>query len=318
MNAEQKSDISLIMSLRRALLAPWSRKRRDETIMGFLFVAPALALFVIFGVYPFYRTILVSFTDWNGISSSYTFIGLQNYLRIFEDALWWKSMGNGLFFAVTAIVFMNSIALILALSVSRGVHGSGFYRAVYYLPTILSGIVVAIIWKWLYQPIGGPINELLTTLGLGNWTRAWLADPETVLWAVAIASWWMGIGSPFLLFLAGLQSVPVEVEEAARMDGANEWQIFRHITIPFLIPVTTIITILTLLGAMQMFNLVLAMTNGGPGYATEVPILHIYRAAFKFFDFGYATALSVFFGILLLTVSLFQMWLSRRIEGRAE
>lgn len=301
----------------QGLLSAWSRKNREETLMGYVFILPALILFLVFGLYPFYRTILISFTNWDGISSSYAFIGLENYRQIFSDALWWKSMLNGLFFAVTAIVFMNGLALALALAVDRKIRGQSIYRAVFYVPTILSGVVVAIIWKWLYQPIGGPINQLLALVGLGSLAKAWLADSSTVLWAVAIASMWMGIGSPFLLFLAGLQGVPVELYEAARIDGAGERQLFWYITIPFLIPVTTIITILTLLGAMQMFNLVLAMTNGGPGYATEVPVLHIYREAFKLFDFGYATALSMVFGILLLIISMLQMGLSRKIGVRA-
>ncbi len=295
----------------------WSRKHRDETSMGYVFILPALILFLVFGIYPFIRTVIISFTDWDGIASRYAFIGLDNYIKVFSDQLWWKSIQNGLFFASTAIIFMNGIALALAVVVDRNIRGQSVYRAIFYMPTILSGVVVAIIWKWLYQPIGGPINQLLEQIGLGSLAPAWLADAGTVLWAVAIASMWMGIGSPFLLFLAGLQSVPVELYEAGRIDGANDRQLFWHITLPFLVPVTTIISVLTILGAMQMFNLVLAMTNGGPGYATEVPVLHIYREAFKLFHFGYATALSMIFGILLFSISIFQLWLSRKIGVRA-
>ena len=290
----------------------WMKKNREETLMGYLFILPALLLFLLFGVYPFLRTIVISFTNWDGIAANYSFVGLENYKNIFTDSLWWKSIQNGVFFAITAIIFMNGVALALAVALDRKLRGQSFYRAVFYVPTILSGVVVAIIWKWLYQPIGGPINQLLSMIGLAKLGRAWLADPHTVLWAVAIASMWMGIGSPFLLFLAGLQSVPVELYEAGRIDGANDWQLFRYITIPFLIPVTTVITVLTILGAMQMFNLVLAMTNGGPGYATEVPVLHIYREAFKLVHFGYATALSIVFGLMLFAVSAIQMWLSNR------
>lgn len=301
----------------RSITAAWSPRHREETVMGYLLILPALILFLVFGIYPFLRTIVISFTNWNGIGSTFQFTGLENYLTIFEDKLWWKSILNGLFFAITAIIFMNGLALCLALAVDRNISGKSIYRAIFYMPTILSGVVVAIIWKWLYQPIGGPINQLLQTIGLGNLATAWLADSRTVLWAVAIASMWMGIGSPFLLFLAGLQGVPVELYEAGKIDGAGGWQLFRYITVPFLIPVSTIITVLTILGAMQMFNLVLAMTNGGPGYATEVPVLHIYREAFKLFHFGYATALSMLFGILLFMISIFQMWLSRKTGVRA-
>ncbi len=299
------------------LRSAWSRRHREETLMGYFFILPTLILFLVFGFYPFIRTIILSFTDWDGISTSYSFVGLANYQTSISDQLWWKSIQNGLFFAITAIIFMNIIALALAVAVDQKIRGQTIYRALFYIPTILSGVVVAIIWKWLYQPIGGPINELLTAIGLGNLANAWLADSKTVLWAVAIASWWMGIGSPFLLFLAGLQGVPEELYEAAKLDGANGGQLFWYITLPFLVPVATIITVLTVLGAMQMFNLVLAMTNGGPGYATEVPVLHIYREAFKYFHFGYATALSIIFGIFLLIVSVIQMRLSRKVGIRS-
>lgn len=294
----------------------FNRKNREETLIGYLFVLPAVALFLVFGVYPFYRTVTISFTDWDGISSHFINIGLDNYAKIFTDSLWWKSLQNGLFFAITAIIFMCGIALMLAIAVDRKIRGQTIYRVIFYIPTILSGIVVAIIWKWLYQPIGGPLNNLLLTLGLGNLAKPWLADSGTVLWAITIASIWSAIGNPFLLFLAGLQSVPVELYEAGRIDGANDFQLFLNITIPFLVPVTTIILILTILGAMQIFNLVLAMTGGGPGLASEVPILHIYREGFKLYHFGYAAALSMIFGIMLFTISLVQMWLSKKMGVR--
>ena len=309
----------LMLGFWKNFRSAWSRRNSEETLTGYLLISPALILFLVFGVYPFYRTIAYSFTSWDGISSSSTWLGLQNYQIAFSgaDPLWWKSLQNGVFFAVTALIFMNGIALCLAVAVDQKIRGQSIYRSIFYLPTILSGVVVAIIWKWLYQPIGGPINQLLTTFGLGSLATAWLADINTVRWAVSIASIWMGIGSPFLLFLAGLQSVPVELYEAGRLDGANGRQLFWYITLPFLIPVATILSVLTILGAMQIFNLVLAMTNGGPGSATEVPVLNIYRQAFKFAEFGYATALSMIFGTLLFTISIFQMWLSRKIGIRA-
>ena len=317
-------DISLTKT-KRSRLAPWknfrsawSRKHREETLMGYLLILPALVLFLVFGIYPFLRTIIFSFTSWDGISSTFISVGWKNYVTAFTgDDLWWKSIQNGVFFAVTALIFMNSIALALALAVDQNIRGKSIYRAIFYIPTILSGVVVAIIWKWLFQPVGGPINQLLITFGLGSFVHAWLADSNTVRWAVAIASMWMGMGNPFLLFLAGLQSVPIELYEAGRIDGASEFQLFWNITLPFLIPVATILSVLTILGAMQIFNLVLAMTNGGPGSATEVPVLHIYREAFKYAHFGYATALSLIFGMLLFTISLFQMWLSRKIGIRS-
>jgi raffinose/stachyose/melibiose transport system permease protein len=284
---------------------------------GLLFIWPALAFYCLFSVYPFARTILLSFTNWDGLSDHYSFVGWTNYITALHDNIWWESMVHGAFFAVTALVIMNGLGLILALAVDGTRRGQTTYRAVFYLPPILSGVVVGIIWKWLYEPYGGPINTLLGSIGMSNMAHAWLGDSQTAIWAVAITSMWQGVGYPFLLFLAALQGVPEELYEAGRIDGANSWHLFRHITVPFLIPVGGIVSVLTILGAMQIFNLVVAMTNGGPGYATEVPVLHIYREAFSSFHFGYATALSMIFGAILFVISYIQLHISRRMGVRA-
>lgn len=283
-------------------------------MVGLLFVLPAVLLFSVFGLYPFVRTLTLSLTSWDGISASVPWVGLKNYREVFSDPVWWLSVKNGLFFAVTALVFMNGLALVLAVVVNSIRRGQYFYQLVFYMPTILSGIVVAIMWKWLYQPIGGPLNRVMESLGLPG--QAWLADPKTAAWAVAIASMWAGLGNPFLLFLAGLQSIPKDVLEAARVEGASELNVFRRVIFPLLTPVILLVSILTILGAMQIFNLVVAMTGGGPGYATEVPVLRIYREAFKSQHFGYATTLSMVFGMLLLLLSVVQIKVSRRFDYR--
>lgn len=288
-------------------------RARREAITGYLFILPMAVLFLVFSIYPFARTIELSFTDWNGLSMSFEQVGWANYSAVFSDGVWWASVGNGLILAIAAIVIMQSLGLALAVAVDRKIAGRGFYRTIFYLPPILSGIVVAIIWKWLYEPNNGVINSTLEAIGLGEFTRPWLGDPSTALAAVAVVSIWQGVGFPFLLFLAGLQSIPDEIYEAARVDGAGAARTFRSITLPLLKPVAAIVTVLTFLGAMQTFNLVIAMTRGGPGYATNVPILHIYREAFGADpDFGYASALSIIFGIMLFGVSMIALWLSRR------
>jgi ABC-type sugar transport system permease subunit len=302
---------------------PWSRReprakwRRRSGLVGILFIWPALLLYLLFSVYPILRTIQISFTDWNGLSSSYHYIGLTNYVTAFHDGIWWQSLWHGVFLSVMALVFMNGAGLFLALIVDGTRRGQTIYRALFYLPPVLSGVVVALIFKWMYEPYGGPLNSALQGFGLGQYAHAWLGDSSTAIWAVSVASIWQGVGYPFLLFLAGLQGVPVELYEAARIDGANAWHQFRHVTVPFLIPVGAIVSILTILGAMQLFNIVMAMTGGGPGYATEVPVLHIYREAFQATHFGYATALSMLFGALLFIVSIVQLQFSRRFGVRA-
>lgn len=291
----------------------FGRRRRIEMMTAYLFILPTLVLYLVFSVYPFWRTVELSFTNWNGLSTTFNSVGMVNYLATLRDSVWWGSIWNGIVLAAVALVFMQGLGLMLAVGVDRKISGQTVYRTLFYLPPILSGIVVATIWKWLFEPNNGVINATLENLGLGDLARPWLGDPDTALWAIALVSVWQGVGYPFLLFLAGLQGISGEVYEAARMDGANDSQIFRKITLPLLRPVIGIVSVLTFLGAMQTFNLVIAMTKGGPGYATEVPILHIYRAAFgPSPDFGYASALSVIFGLLLFAVSMVSLYLSRR------
>jgi raffinose/stachyose/melibiose transport system permease protein len=275
-------------------------------------VMPTLVLFTVFGLYPFLRTIQLSVTDWNGLSSTFSYVGFQNYLQALHDRVWWQSLAHGLQFALVALTLMDGIGLLLAIGVDQKIRGKAIYRVVFYLPPVLSGVVVAIVWKWLYQPYGGAINQLLKALGLSQLQHAWLADHATALWAVSLVSVWQGVGTPFLLFLAALQNVPEEQFDAAHVDGAGPWKTFWYVTVPNLLPTVGMVSVLTFLGAMQMFNLVLPLTNGGPGYATEVPVLHIYRSAFGLSQFGYASALSVLFGALLLVVSLLTLRLTRQ------
>ena len=291
----------------------WLRgSRREEQWLGFAMVAPILALLAVFGLYPLARTIQISLTDWDGLSSTFHYIGIRNYLRAFQDGIWWQSIQHGLIFAVVALTVMQGIGLLLAIGADQKIRGQSIYRVLFYLPPVLSGIVVAIVWKWLYQPYGGPLNGLLKAVGLSQLEHPWLGDGATALWAVSLASVWQGVGTPFLLFLAALQNVPEELCDAARVDGASPRQVFRNVTLPSILPTIGLVSVLTFLGAMQMFNMVLAMTNGGPGYATEVPVLHIFRAAFELNQFGYATALAALFGFMLFLVSLLTLRATKR------
>jgi ABC-type sugar transport system permease subunit len=291
----------------------WPRGlRSEERWLGFGMIAPIIALLAVFGLYPFARTIQLSVTDWDGLSSTFHYVGGHNYLQAFHDRIWWQSMEHGLIFAAVALTLMQGLGLLLALGVDQKIRGQSIYRVLYYLPPVLSGIVVAIVWKWLYQPYGGPINEVLKAVGLAQLQHPWLGDGSTALWAVSLASVWQGVGTPFLLFLAALQNVREDLCDAARVDGATRWQLFRNVTLPSILPTIGLVSVLTFLGAMQMFNMVLAMTNGGPGYATEVPVLHIFRAAFELSQFGYATALAVLFGFMLFIISLLTLRLTKR------
>lgn len=286
---------------------------RGQGFKPYLFLAPALVLFATFSVIPFYMLTQTSLFEWDGISTTRQFVGLANYINVvFHDPVFWTSFGQALYITALALTFQNALALLLAIAVNRKLPGAGLYRTLFFLPPILSEIVVGLIWFWIYDGNFGIFNALLQQMGLGAWTRPWLADPKTALTAVAIIHMWKGFGWGFVMFLAGLQTIPEELYEAARVDGANAWFRFRHITIPLLIPVFMVVSILTILGTMQIFALIIATTNGGPGYHTEVPITRIFFSMLGTSRFGYACTQGIVFGLILLTVSLLQMRFQRR------
>jgi ABC-type sugar transport system permease subunit len=294
----------------RSIREDFMRKIGDQ-IGSFLFVLPALAFFVTFSIYPLFKTFQLSFFQWDGMTKNMTFVGFQNYINAFRDFIWLKSLKNGVYLAILALIIMNSIAFILAVLVNLRIRGSKFYRVVFYIPPILSGIVVGFIWKWIYDPNYGILNGILDILHLSQFKRAWLSDIHTALISVSIASMWQGVGGSFILFLAGLQGIPEELYEASIVDGASFWQQFFYITIPLMSRTLMIVSILTILGAMQLLTIVIPLTNGGPGFETEVPALRIYKEAFSNYRFGYATALSVLLGIMLFIISIIQIKLRR-------
>ena len=290
-------------------------RRPREAAIPYLFLLPALLLFVTFSVYPFFLLTYTSLFEWDGIGrlTMTQFVGFSNYWDVIaRDHVFWRSFLQAGYITGLALTLQNALALILAMAVNRKLAGGGAYRTIFFLPPILSEIVVGLIWFWIYDGNFGILNELLTRLGLGAWARPWLADPATALTAVAIIHMWKGFGWGFVIFLAGLQTIPEELYEAARVDGANAWLRFRHITLPLLMPVCVTVSILTILGTMQIFALIVATTGGGPGYHTEVPITRIFHSMLGSSQFGYACAQGIVFGLILLVFSLVQMRFQRR------
>ncbi|MFT4416053.1 carbohydrate ABC transporter permease [Fredinandcohnia humi] len=286
-------------------------KKSYEKYLNLLYVLPAIILFLTFSLFPIIRTIQYSFSDANGVNINFNYIGFQNYIEAITDSNWWHAVGNGAVFAVLSLIFMNTIALLLSIAVNSGVRGSKFYRVVYYIPPILSGIVVGYVWKWIYES-NGILNTFLQNIGLEEWTHVWIGSTDTALYAVAITSMWQGIGGSFILFLAGLQGIPKDIYEAAEIDGANRFHKLIYITVPSLKRVYTLVNILTILGALGIFNQVYSMTMGGPGFETEVPALRIFREAFTNSDFGMASAFSIIFGIMLFILSIIQLKVSQK------
>jgi len=282
-------------------------------ISNLLFILPALAMFCVFSVYPFVKTFQLSAFQWDGVSRHMQFVGLSNYKDIlFNNPTFWHSMGAAGYIALLALIIQNALALLLAVLVDRGVKAQNFFRTTFFLPPVLSFIVVALIWKWIYNPSYGILNFGLTGLGITQFHDfGWLSEAKTALTSVAVVHMWKGFGWGFIILLAGLQGIPRELYESASIDGASAWQQFRHVTVPLMIPTFVIVSILTILGSMQIFDLIYGMTRGGPAGLTHVPITRIYEYMNNG-EFGYATAMAVVFGLVLLIVSLVQINVSRR------
>lgn len=288
----------------------WARFK--DLFTTYLFVVPAVLLFSVFSLYPFIKVFQLSVFEWDGIARSMQFVWLDNFkTALFRDSSWWISMRNAGILTLLALTVQNFLALMLALIVDREIKGKNFYRVVFYLPPVLSGIVVGLVWNWIFDGSHGLLNHALLHVGLPQWTRAWLAEPQTALLSVSVIHMWKGFGWGFVILLAGLQAIPRELNEAARVDGASEWSIFWKITVPMMLPVFFLVSILTVLGTMQIFDIIVSTTNGGPGYHTEVPITRILAAMVGSSRFGYACSLGILFGLILLAVSMVQMRLSK-------
>ncbi|MCX5701153.1 MAG: sugar ABC transporter permease [Candidatus Omnitrophica bacterium] len=286
----------------------------------YLFVLPAVTIFVIFYVIPFVWVFKLSLFNWDGILPSKTFVALANFKEIiFHDPSWWQSMRNAGYITLIALTFQNALAFLLAWACDRQIRLKHFYRAVFFIPPILSEIVVGMVWRFIVNDVDGAnmVNRALVTMGMGQFAHSWLNDPKFVLTTVAIIHSWKGFGWGFLIFLAGLQTIPREFYEAARVDGVNAWQSFKNITMPLMMPVIMLVAILTVLGTMQAFALILGLVGGEFAGHTSVPVLRILAVMRDSSRFGYACAMGINLGIILVAVSFVINMLARRARNWA-
>jgi ABC-type sugar transport system permease subunit len=293
-----------------------------STLENYAFVLPAVSIFTIFYIIPFFFVLQLSLFDWDGIGriSSATFLGLNNFKEILlQDPNWWQAMRNAGWITLIALTFQNILAFMLAWACDREIKMKNFYRLIFFIPPILSEIVVGMVWRFIINDVDGAniVNRLLSQMGLGQFVHNWLSDPKTALTTVALVHSWKGFGWGFLIFLAGLQTIPRELYEAARVDGANAWQSFRNITMPLLIPVIIVVAILTILGTMQAFVLILGLVGGELAGHTSVPVLRILNVMRDSSRFGYACALGINLGIILVIISFIQYTFSKRARSLA-
>jgi multiple sugar transport system permease protein len=252
----------------------------------------------------------ISFTQWD-IMTKPEWVGIQNYVSMFQDdELFRKSLINTFYFTLGVVPLGTLLSLLAAVVMNQQLRGQTFFRTVYFLPTVCSGIAIALLWAWLYNTQFGLINSMLRTIGLPK--ISWLGDKRIAMPSVIIMTIWRGLGYSMILFLAGLQGIPQEYYEAATIDGASRWQLFRRITLPLLSPTTFFVIILSMIGSFQVFEATYIMTQGGPYYATYTMVLLIFNQGFLWFRMGYASALAYILFAIILAVTLVQI----KFEGR--
>ena len=289
------------------------RRRVRDNLTIILFLLPALTLFLIFVVYPILRSVYFSLFNWKGLGAATEFVGLGNYLAILSDQIFLKAVGNGFLIVALSLTIQLPLALALALMVGRDLPGRAFFRVIFFMPYVFSEVITAIMWLGLYNPDPdrGFINALLVLIP-GVKPVAWLGDTNTVLAAVFFVLTWKYFGLYMLLFMAGLQNIPAEIEEAAGIDGANRRQSLTRIILPLLAGTIRTCVYLSVVGSLQQFVLVWVMTKGGPVNASEVMASYMYRFGFVRFWFGYGCAVAIVMFLICLTFSLIYQRLARQ------
>jgi ABC-type sugar transport system permease subunit len=272
----------------------------------YLWVLPALLIYFIFKLAPMIAGLYLALLRWDGIEPA-QFVGLQNFQRMLNDDIISLALLNNVRYAVGTVAGKIVLALFLALILNQSLRGRSMYRTVLFMPVVMSFVVVGILWTWLYSGQFGLINSLLRALGLEFLILDWLGSPSVALWSLITVDIWKWYGFHMVIFLAGLQTIPVELYEAARIDGATRWRQFLHITLPLLQPVMLVNVTLSLMGAFNVFDIPYVMTEGGPANSTMVMALHIYIRGFKFYRFGYSAALSYLLLTLVTILAAIQM-----------
>lgn len=292
-------------------------KRKQHRVLYF-FMLPGLALYALFFLYPTLSALGYSFTNWDGLTAEYDFVGIQNYITIVtNDAIFAKAFGNNVKFMVVVVVFQTLFSLLFALYLVRNTKTNIVLRALYFFPTILSSVSVAFIWSFVYDPNLGVLNTALQKTGLGFLIQSWLGNEHLAIYSIAAVQVWFHTGQMIILFVAGLQNISADLYEAAGIEGASKWQTFRFVTWPMLAPAATIVIAYTTIQSFKAFDLIYAMTRGGPNYATEILATLVYSTAFKNFQFGYAAAESVLFMAVVsfITFLQFRALRANRVNG---
>lgn len=293
-------------------------KRSKATMLPYLFIFPASVLFLFVYAGPMVATFILGFTDWNGIAPTFEFVGLKNYIKIFTNSNLQEPLFNTLQFTIFTVVIQGALALVLAVALNKSFRGRNFFRTVFFLPCVVSMVAIGYAWSLIFNPVMGPIGKLADMM---NWewlaSIKWLSDPDIVLYSIILVNVWQWTGYSMVIYLAGLQSIPQQLYEAAAIDGASRVQQFFKITFPLIVPSITITTVLSTMGGLKAFDLMYVMTNGGPGHASQTFAMASVDAFFKQKDAGLGSALAFLMFLMILLVSYLQNKLLSKWEVSA-
>jgi multiple sugar transport system permease protein len=291
-----------------------SRKRlvgsskRLEWLTGYGFLLPDLLGLTVFVLFPIAYAFFISLNDWNALSPM-RWAGLSNYSRLLRDWQFWDSLKITAIYTVTFVPIVFALSLSLALLVNRRLPGMGFFRTLFFVPVVLSLVVSSLMWKYIFDERAGLLNYLLGFVGIEP--QPWLGSVELALPAIIVVSVWMQMGYFMVIFIAGLQDIPRVYYDAAKIDGANSWQSFRHISLPLLRPTSLFVLVISLIGSFQVFDQIWVMTQGGPAGASRVTVVYIYQQAFQYLNLGYGSAMAFALFLVILAISLLQFRLVR-------
>lgn len=279
--------------------------RMRETIVSYCFLAPVLVFFIMFVLAPMIMGFVTSF--FNYTMTDFTFVGIDNYVRMFTDEIFLRSLKNTLIIVIGSVPVVVIFSLFVASQTyEKNVFTRSFFRCVFFLPVVTGSVAVTVVWKWIYDPLSGILNYILKAGNAIDQNISWLGDERYALWAIIVILLTTSVGQPIILYIAALGNVDTSLMEAARVDGANEFQVFWKIKWPGLLPTTLYIVVITTINSFQCFALIQLLTSGGPNYATSTIMYYLYEKAFKLSEYGYANTMGVFLAVLIGLISFAQ------------
>ncbi len=301
------------MTIASRSLAP-TVTRRAQARLGIVLVLPVMIITLLFFLFPLANSLYFSVVDFDGLNPSPPFVGFGNFIRMFTDPAVWHALGNNLIWILVGTVSPMVIGLLVAMLLWTVRKGGAIYRVVFFLPYVLPGVAIGIVWGWIYDPVNGLLNQFLRAVGLGGLATGWLGEPNLALYAVLLTAIWAGTGFAVVIFLSALRNVDTELVDASRIDGANSAQRLWFIILPQIMPVFLMVLTLTLVGGFSVFDIIFIMTAGGPANATEVLGTYAYDQAFVLSDIGYGTTLALLITILSVPIAIGLNRLQRRLS----